>query len=277
MKKREEARAFAPAHISCIFRTYQAEEYEKKGSLGLGFTLENGATASVARSGRTCITVNGREVPFETVREVIQHLTEQTVSVCITTGVPFGSGFGMSGASALATAYALNELLQLGLEPEALARVAHISEVQQGTGLGDVGGQYCGGISLRSEMGRPFHIRKILCEQHAIYFKVYGEIATSSIISDEQKKAAINAAGDRALARLLEKKDISFLEIMELSKNFALESGLLSSERVRNDIERIEEQGGKASMIMLGEAVFSTIPLPGYRQAILSTEGVRVL
>ena len=277
MKKPKEARAFAPAHISCIFRTYHAEEYEKKGSLGIGFTLEKGATAKVTPGTQTHIRVNGREMPFETVQETIRGLTELPVSVDITTDVPFGSGFGMSGASALATAYALNELLQLGLEPHALATIAHVSEVKHGTGLGDVGGQYTGGVSLRSEIGHPFRIRRIPSDQHSIYFKVYGEIETKAILRDEQKKAAIDVAGDRALEKLLKLTSPSFSDIIELSKNFALESGLLSSEQVRRDIERIEQQGGQASMIMLGEAVFSTLSLPGYRQAALSTQGVRVL
>ena len=52
--------------------------------------------------------------------------------------MPLGCGFGLSGAAALATAYALNEYLSLGKAREALAMIAHVAEVENRTGLGDV-------------------------------------------------------------------------------------------------------------------------------------------
>ena len=67
----EKVQAFAPAHISCIFRTYHAGQYEQRGSLGFGFTLEQGATVVVKKGAHTVIAVNKKEMPFETVREVI--------------------------------------------------------------------------------------------------------------------------------------------------------------------------------------------------------------
>lgn len=271
------ARTFAPAHISCIFRTYRADSSEHTGSLGFGFTLDKGATVTVRRSKRTTIVVNEKEMPFETVRRVIDRLTDMPVEVLITTDVPFGSGFGMSGASALATGYALNQLLHLKMKPEELAMIAHVSEVKHGTGLGDVGGQYNGGILLRIERGKPLCVQRLRSRQQTIYFKVYGEIDTKAIITDNKKKAQIDKAGDRALQKIHAMKRRSFRKLIEVSKTFAHESGLLTSEHVRHDIELIEQQGGQASMIMLGEAVFGTIPLPGYRQAAISPKGVRIL
>ena len=44
---------------------------------------------------------------------VIRELTNEPVKVEIEDQLPSGAGFGISGASALATAYALNKLLNL--------------------------------------------------------------------------------------------------------------------------------------------------------------------
>ncbi len=277
MKPSEEVRAFAPAHISCIFRTYHAEQYEQQGSLGFGFTLNQGAAVTVKRSEHTVIVVNKREMPFEAVREVLDSLTELPVEVTISTDVPFGSGFGMSGASALAAAYALNRLLQLNREPEELALIAHVSEVKHGTGLGDVCGQYHGGILIRTQKGQPLRAQKKRSRQRDIYYKVYGEIETRAIITNTEKKEKIDRAGDHALEKIRHLKKASFQQLVEISKAFACESGLLTHKQVMRDIELVERQGGKASMIMLGEAVFSTIPLPGYHQAAISTQGAKVL
>ncbi|MYG07444.1 hypothetical protein F4167_12675 [Candidatus Poribacteria bacterium] len=48
-----------------------------------------------------------------------------------------------------------------------------------------------------------------------------------------------------------------------VSKQFSVESGLLSDARVIDVIAQIEAEGGVASMIMLGNGVFSTHPFVG--------------
>ena len=60
--------------------------------------------------------------------------------------LPLGYWFGISGASALATAYALNRLLKLKKSNKELAIIAHIAEVESKTGLGDVTNQYYWGF-----------------------------------------------------------------------------------------------------------------------------------
>ena len=52
-------------------------------------------------------------------------------------------------------------------------------------------------------------------------------------------------------------------EIIRISREFAEKSELLKSPEVINQIREIEESGGNASMIMLGNAVYSDVEFVG--------------
>ena len=81
------------------------------------------------------------------------------VKVDLTSPLPLGCGFGLSGAASLATAYALNELLHLGKDMETLAMIAHVAEVENRTGLGDVCSQYHGGVPRQVKRRRAVGCR----------------------------------------------------------------------------------------------------------------------
>ena len=59
----ETAAAFAPANISLVFETYEAEPPHGRGSLGVGITLTEGVRVEVsrARGGETEIVVGGEK------------------------------------------------------------------------------------------------------------------------------------------------------------------------------------------------------------------------
>jgi pantoate kinase len=191
---------------------------------------------------------------------------EQKVKISINSDLPLGSGFGISGASALATAYAVNRLMGLKYADMELARIAHVAEVENRTGLGDVINQYFGGFLLKLLPSFKFKAEKIPFNEINVYCKYFGEISTKEILSDEEKKLLINAAASEALEKvkeLLVKDDhdaIRFEDFITISKSFAEKSGLLMNEEVKSKIKEIEEAGGHASMIMLGNAVFSDTP-----------------
>lgn len=270
------ARAFAPANVSCIFRTYHGATPEETGSHGVGFTLTEGVKVEV-QEGKSEIAVRGESFDFDTVQDVIDDLAPSSVSVQIDNYFPFGSGFGMSGASALAVAFALNDLFSLGKTREELGLVAHKAEVKNRTGLGDVAGQLRGGIMLRVDEGEPLSVKRLAIEPREIYYQVFGPIETKKVISSEEKRSSINRAGSAALESVRAMSAPSFEEIVELSKIFSYESGLLVSQKIIDVIDQVEAGGGKASMIMLGEAVFSTIPFPGSQSAQISVVGARLL
>lgn len=249
-------------------------------SLGMGFTVSDGVSAAVCLSGETRIELNGVRTEFPTVACVVRALTAEPLGVVLTTGLPMSSGFGLSGACALATAYAVNELLTLGESSEQLALAAHVAEVENLTGLGDVCGQFHGGCLAKLRPGHPLAADRLSVRERPIFYRYYGPIHTAEVLRDAARRERINRAGDAALAEiqaLTASAQVDFDLLVELSHRFAVHSGLLSHAEVARVIREVEMRGGRASMIMLGDAVFSTVPFPGAAQTMLSARAAELM
>ena len=210
---------------------------------------------------------NGECINFPTVRAVVRRLTQNSniagIKVVITSPLPLGCGFGLSGAAALATAYALNKLLSLHKDTEELAMTAHVAEVENRTGLGDVCSQYHGGCLVKLKEGSPLTADRLPIAEQPIYYRYFGPIQTSEVLGNREQTFRINRAADVALSALktltnAKRSDTLFNACFVVSKQFSVESGLLSDARVIETIASIEAEGGVASMIMLGNGVFST-------------------
>lgn len=272
--------AFAPANGSLIFQTYEASASHGRGSLGVGFTLNAGVVSRVSRLGRAGdaeIVVGGEAWDFPTVRQVVRQLAPEPVRVEITADLPFGCGFGMSGASALATAYALGGLFQLPHDQRALAMAAHEAEVDNATGRGDVGGQYNGGFMMKTKIGEPLEVERLGIPDTTVYCRIFGPISTREVLRDAATMDRVNAAGRAALEQLKNAPGMDLEGLLFLSREFAEESGLLASVRVRQSIAEAERAGGQASMVMLGEAVVSSVPIAGARGYRVIRNPARVL
>jgi pantoate kinase len=259
--------AFAPANISLVFETYDAAPPQDRGSLGVGITLREGAQVRVRKSrGKAhSIYVDGRKWDFPTVLDVAEALAPSPVRVDIQAAFPFGCGFGMSGASALATAYALDALFALGRAREELGMIAHRAEVRNATGLGDVGGQFNGGIMIKTRKFQPLAVETLPLRTDSLHVFIHGPIRTADVITSREKLAFINAAGRAALQAISAAGPALTLDrLMDVSLEFASGAKLLTP-RVEHTIQLAKEAGGHASMIMLGEAVVSTRPFPGSR------------
>ena len=148
-------KAFAPGNISCVFKVIPHADATRMHSLGMGFTVKEGVEVIVSEHRETKVLFNGQSIDFPTVRTVVDRLTQNTgtagMKVDITSPLPLGCGFGLSGAASLATAYALHELLHLHKDTETLAMVAHVAEVENRTGLGDVCFAVSWGVSRQVE------------------------------------------------------------------------------------------------------------------------------
>ncbi|MCX9011523.1 MAG: pantoate kinase [Candidatus Methanoperedens sp.] len=250
------ARAFAPAHISGIFVIDIKKEPELSGSMGSGICLKDGAVTKVSAAGETSIKINGAVSEATTTLSAIKLLTSKPVLVETELDIPIGAGFGASGAGALSTALALNEALSQEQTFNDLAQAAHIAEVMNRTGLGDVAGQTCGGIDIRKKAGIPpvGIIDRIPCREISVSWISFGGISTKSVLSNELKKETINRAGKSRLKELLKKPTLT--NFFRQSSAFAKEIELMSSE-VRDAIEAVEAMGGLASQAMLGNTVFA--------------------
>lgn len=238
---------FAPASITCFFTPEFGKSHAETGSYGVGITLDKGVRAKPADR----LIFNGEEIDFPTVKYVLNALNGKGVE--IEADFPLGCGFGISGASALATAFVVAEEKHLSMPYYRLADLAHEAEVVNRTGLGDVVCQIHGGVVARLKPGCPSKadVEKFLWKLK-LDVVVIGPLSTRDIL--ESAKFSI---GKECLKEFMRKPSVENLFIQ--SKRFAVETGL--AEDVMDVIEAVESCGGMASMVMLGNAVFA---LNGY-------------
>jgi len=211
-------------------------------------------TVDVRDADETTVTLDGETVGFEAVERVLG-MSDVTATVEIETDVPVGCGFGVSGAAALATALAANEEFGLGHDEEQMVAAAHVADVLAGTGLGDVVPQSIGGVVTRVEPGAPEIglFGSVEYEDARIGYTVEGPLETADVLDDDEAMGRVNKAGESALDGLL--KDPSVEELVDLSWEFALETGL-ATDNVQEVVGDVRSAGGKASMAMLGETAY---------------------
>ncbi|OGH18718.1 MAG: hypothetical protein A3F31_00625 [Candidatus Levybacteria bacterium RIFCSPHIGHO2_12_FULL_38_12] len=283
--------AFAPANISCFFTVRPHPDPRWMGSTGLGFTLDKGVVAEVskifkssrqARTLKSEVFFNGKKIKFPTVLSVIKMLTAETIIVWISSELSLGHGFGLSGASAIAVAYALNKLLKLKKTKKELAIIAHTAEVKNKTGLGDVVNQYFGGFFLKTKPSSRFLVKRISLPEKYVYIRHLSPIQTKSILTNKKLVGRINNAGERAIRKIKQlnigmANEIHFSDIIDISKEFAKQSGLLKDRQTKKTIEQIEKNNNHASMIILGNGVFSNKPFAGSKKFTISNRKAEVL
>ncbi len=274
------AKAFAPGNVSGVFKIIPDEDPAKMHSLGMGFTVADGVTVTVTESESTSVHFNADPIEFATVRTVLAKLTSARVRVEIETDLPLSGGFGLSGASSLATAFAVNALLDLGLSENALAMAAHVAEVENLTGLGDVAGQFNGGCLIKLVPGDPLAALSLPVPEQIVHYRYFSAINTKDVIGNPEQRERINAAADTALielARLADRDETEFASYIGVAKEFSVQSGLLLDDDVKSAIRECEQTGGTASMIMLGNAVFSDVPFTGAKTTRLAKRRIELL
>ena len=271
--------AFAPGNVSGVFKIMPHKSPAKMHSLGMGFTVSDGVEVTMTRAA-TAVFYNGQPIDFPTVRAVMGELAPEPVAARIESTLPLSSGFGLSGACALASAYALDALFELGHAEEHLAMTAHVAEVENLTGLGDVCAQYHGGCLVKLKPGQPLAAEPLPIAEQAIYYRYFSPIRTRDVLADAEQVRRINAAADAALAALSDlskQTSVDMDDCIRVCRRFADSSGLVRDDRVRSLIDEIENAGGAASMIMLGNAVFSTQSFAGCAETALAKQRVRLL
>jgi pantoate kinase len=260
-------KAYSPSHITGFFMICDNKNPVYKGSVGGGIVLDAGCISEVSRNApleaRTELRINGVETEEAgTTKYVVDSMIgkcEQEVSVTVSTNfeVPVGCGFGASGAGALSTACALNELLSLNMTFSEVAQIAHLAEVENSTGLGDVIAEAYGGVVIRRKPGPPGIgvVEKIPSPdaEEKISSVTFGTKSTKAVLADDSLKRRINEAGKAALKELMKKQNLD--NFMRVSRDFSLRSGVIS-DKCRDAIEAVDAEGKVASVAMLGETVF---------------------
>ena len=190
-------KAYSPSHITGIFAICDDRNPLYKGSIGCGIVLEAGCVTEVSVDDmRPGIEI---EVEIEGVEEGEASTTEYVcrrmageyeypIRVSSRFEVPIGAGFGASGAGALSTALALNARLSLGMTLNEVAQIAHLAEVENNTGLGDVIAETYGGVVIRKKPGPPGigMVDKVILppEEVKISYVTFGVKATREILRD---------------------------------------------------------------------------------------------
>lgn len=253
-------RAFCPGHITGFFHVCEDEDPLRMGSRGAGICLTRGVLTEVDVSASSRmefeVLINGRPQEDEVTRRVVELLLDEPTRVLVRSEVqlPISQGFGMSGAAALSTAYALSEALGTWTRDELIA-AAHRAEVECRTGLGDVYPQSVGGMDLRERPGAPPHgiVHAERLDADVVLCVLGPPLNTKVILSNESVLRSVNAIGRRFVDLFIRSKDLE--TFFRLSYLFARQTVLAGTE-VQAAILTAELYG-KASMAMLGNSVFS--------------------
>jgi pantoate kinase len=271
------AKAFAPAAISSFFEIHDTKagkpivDLEKVGARGGGFGLEKGVstivTALESEKSRVNVFINTKRVEeARTTKKVVEQLLrgvneKYEVTVDHKIEVPIGSGFGTSAGGALTAGLALKNALDLPLTYNQIGKIAHIAEIECGTGLGTVSSlTFTGGCVLVVEPGAPG-----ICQLDRIpitpdYMVVAGFLEShtpKSVLGDPERKKVINRFGKETLEAILDNPTLnSFLDkCWEFSENAGF-----ATPNVRRLIKIAKKAGAVgASQNMLGEAVHALV------------------
>jgi len=272
--------AWAPGNISLLFGVRPHVDPLLAGSVGVGFTVNEGATVTVSDFPQTTILYNGTPVILPTVLEVVKSLTTNPVHISIQSTLPLGSGFGMSAASALAAAYALHARFPSGKNTLALAKIAHRAEALCQTGLGDVANEYFGGIFAKFVTSAKFEVHRLPVSSIPMYCISHGKLMTSSVLGNPAMITRISACADDALDQLQnilkQHAKISFAQLTALANAFTQKTGLMTPQ-VKQTITSIEKRGGAAAQILLGNAVVSTMPFEGAIPLMISDKAAALV
>ncbi len=277
------ATAFVPGHVTAFFSACPADRPVAAGSRGAGLALTDGVEVTVdpvpnarsdtAGSTLSSLTLNGDRTTIGAVADVLDAL-DVRARVSVETPLPVGAGFGVSGAAALGTALAANVAADRGRSENELVRLAHVAEVERGTGLGDVVAQVRGGVPIRLAPGAPGHGELDgIAARARVEYVTFGELSTEDVLAGDID--ALSAAGDPALDRL--RADPRLPTLMDAARGFADRAGLLVPE-VAEAIAAVEADGSDAAtgaaMAMLGRTVFA--PGTGLSDAGYDPEACRI-
>ncbi len=173
--------------------------------------------------------------------------------------LPLGAGYGSSGAGALGIALGLNRLFKLELSELEAAKYAHMADVINHTGLGTVGGQFVGGLSIALEPGYPFQMQQVeIPSDIVVIVGSFGEISTKQILTDPEYRQLIHSVGKEAMIQM--RKAYTLENFVKVCDRFLDHTQLIQRlqlskvEQLLNDLRQQTILG--ACMNMLGKSVY---------------------
>ena len=252
MEKILTASAFSPSHITGFFRIFP------NGSTGAGLNTDQGVKSRVRLitdgKGTLKIFINGAfnenaKVSVRVVNGYADYIRDSSLEIQHSILSPIGYGLGMSGAGALSLSIALNNVLGQPLDVLKCMEIARISEIQSGTGLGDVVAQQFSGVMMGMPPYPSESVKEIPHSGEKVICGFFAPIETGKIIRDESWKEKINSIGAECMEEL--SRNFTLEEFVRLSRYFTFETGLASEE-----LNKVLTAMPNSSMAMLGQTVF---------------------
>lgn len=261
--------AFSPAHITGFFKAEidQMAKPEVQGSLGAGFSIQEGVTTTVevqdSEFSNYTIKVSGYQPDNTQVSEfVISEFLKNIdgtyfLKVHHDIRVPVGYGLGCSAAVALSLVYALNSAFGTNYTKEQLGTLAHNAEVMCRTGLGDVLASYHGGFEIRVKGGAPGigQIKKISLEPYSAIMICFSPISTKQFLKD--RLASINGLGGKMVDKLIQSRDIDAFH--DYSIEFANYVNIITP-KMKSVIDELKNNEIKCGVALFGETIFTLVP-----------------
>ncbi|MEM3621876.1 MAG: hypothetical protein QXU33_04695 [Candidatus Methanomethyliaceae archaeon] len=220
--------AYAPGHITGFFTIHLSEDPIFTGSKGAGICLEAGVNTRVTirKSDKAEFTLLWNGMPLSNSKvsmSVIRRFFGPNAKLSVVAEqrslLPLNYGYGVSGASALSLALALNKALGSPMPRDKVGEIAHLAEVENLTGLGDVSAQMVGGFEIRLVPGAPTvgRVQRLHNgEEFLIITTPVKPIPTNKMISDHFAK--INEQGELAMSSFM--KSPTMESLINLSRVF---------------------------------------------------------
>jgi len=264
MKTRYSSNWAVPAHITGLFQIVENDDPLKMGSRGAGFSIGKRVVTRVTLKEIEDeiheVFFNDRKidgiVSLEVAKSFKDQINDSALIIQHKSQLLIQAGFGTSGAGALGTAFALNELFGTKKSNEELGQIAHKAEVICRTGLGDVISQLQGGAEIRLEPGAPGIgvIKEFSWSiDELILIATIGTMSTKDIITSPKMIEKINRYSNQLLRELNENPSLE--EFLRVSFEFADKTGLMS-DKLKKLITYLRDDEYSASMVMLGDSLF---------------------
>ncbi len=226
----------APLHVTGFWIPFIYPDPMITGSIGAGLLLCPPATI---KTGARITKVNGVKTG-ENIRKTIQRILKtENVDVEVESPAELGEGFGMSAILSIGLAADGLQRQTACITEEEIGRTAHLAEVMNRTGLGDVISIMTGkGLVVRTRPGPPgigetFSIP--IKEELRIVSVTTGEVYTPKML--ESLAGKIRRFGREAMENFLRNETLE--NFLETARKFSMKTGMLP-QHLKEELRRLQ-------------------------------------
>ncbi|MEM1605092.1 MAG: pantoate kinase [Fervidicoccaceae archaeon] len=222
-----------PHHITGFWRPIYTGDPLTTGSIGAGLIISPYTKACLHDTNEKLkVLINNSILEHTTLKTALEKLLERNKeimgTILVNEPLPIGVGYATSSTITLSTLLALKE--KLGLPSTSLAQIAHVAEVINKTGLGDVLSIYSGyGLTVRTKPGAP-GIGEVISVRVPASISIItcalGVMSTQAMLTSYS--AYLEKIGEEIFNKFIEEVELS--NFLRLAKEFSTRIGFLNDE-----------------------------------------------